>query len=325
MMQKALDFIKKYKSFILTTHDNPDADGLGAEILLKDVLEKIGKQAVIVNPAPAPERFKFMIPKKSMFAWDESKRKQLPEKAVMIILDTSDEFNIGKISDEVLPFVEKVLIIDHHELNPLSSLDGYVDSTASSTCEMVAEIAEKFKVTIEKSSAVAAFTGIVYDTGSFAYAKTSARTFKAAILLAEAGAVPNIIYEKLYESSSTGALLLQQRVLSTLELLTDGQVAVQILRKEDLTITGATVDDAESFINIPLKSRDIKVSILIKENHQGPVRCSLRSKGSVNVSKIAQFFNGGGHARAAGFRSDVGIEETLNNVMQKINAALGKT
>jgi phosphoesterase RecJ-like protein len=115
---------------------------------------------------------------------------------------------------------------------------------------------------------------------------------------------------------------LQKQVLSTLELRNGGRTAVQILRKEDLETSRASIEDAENFINVPLRSRDIMVSVLVKENREGQIRCSLRSKGKVNVSKIAQVFGGGGHVSAAGFKSKAGIEETLSGVLEKITAVL---
>jgi phosphoesterase RecJ-like protein len=122
-----------------------------------------------------------------------------------------------------------------------------------------------------------------------------------------------------------GALLLQKQVLSTLEILCEGKVAVQVLRKKDLEASGANFEDAESFINIPLKSLDVVVSILVKENLEGKIRCSLRSKGQINVSKIAQSFGGGGHITAAGFKSSNSIEDTLKKVIETVEKSLELT
>ncbi|MDR1430084.1 MAG: bifunctional oligoribonuclease/PAP phosphatase NrnA, partial [Spirochaetaceae bacterium] len=256
--------------------------------------------------------------------WDQEKHAAFARESAFIMLDTSDEYNIGKIAEEALPHAPGVLIIDHHELNPLSSLDGYVDPNAASTSEMILRIGSHFKVSPAKEAAAAAFAGIVYDTGSFAYMKTSESTFLAAAQLVKAGAKPYDTYQALYESSSEGALLLQKQVLSTLAIHSGGRVAVQILRKEDLSSTGASFEDAENFINLPLRSRDVLVSLLIKENETGLVRCSLRSKGQINVSKIAQTFNGGGHATAAGFKSKLGIEDTLAQVLSMVEITLSK-
>ncbi len=322
MIQKAQDFINKYTSFILSTHEVPDADGIGAEILLAYILKKLGKKVKIINANPIPANFSFMDPKKITESWNPAQHQSLLKKSSLIILDTSDEYNIGRIRDEVLPHILDVMVIDHHELNPMSILDGYIDSTAASTSEMIMTLASVFNIVPDKASSSAAFAGIVYDTGSFAYAKTSTSTFRSALALMETGVNPYKIYQELYESASTGAVILQKIVLSTLEMHAGGQIAVQVLRKEDLESTGTTIEDAEGFINLPLKSKEVKVSILIKQNSQGLIRCSLRSKGTVNVSKIAQNFSGGGHATAAGFKSNLSIEKTLENLLNKVKSVL---
>jgi phosphoesterase RecJ-like protein len=246
---------------------------------------------------------------------------EIPKNTALVILDTTDEYNIGKVRDFV-SLATEVFVIDHHEPNRFNSWDGFIDKTSSSTCEMTVEIADAAGVVLNQVSATAAYAGIIYDTGSFAYSKTTVRTFRAALALVEAGVNPYTIYHELNETASTGAILLQKTVLSTLELRNEGRVAVQILKKEDLETSGAFFEDAENFINIPLRSKDIMVSVMIKENREGQIRCSLRSKGKVNVSKIAQTFSGGGHVSAAGFKSKDSIEETLAKVLEKITAVL---
>jgi phosphoesterase RecJ-like protein len=320
-MRKTLEFIKRNSSIILTSHEGADADGIGAEILMAHILEAMGKEVRIINAEPVASRYAFMNPGEKIEVWDEAKHGGLPEKSALIIVDTSDEYHIGVLKG-ILPRVREILVIDHHEPNPFSSLTGYIDSAASSTCEIIMDLAKKAGVVLDTTCAVAAFAGISYDTGSFAYKKTSAKTFKAALALIKAGAVPSQIYSALNENDSLGALLLQKQVLSSLKLHNRGRMAVQILKKEDLEATGGEFDEAEAFINVPLKSREVEVSILIKENRKGIVRCSLRSKGQVNVSKIAQKFGGGGHATAAGFKSPQGIDETLTRVLETFEGIL---
>ena len=140
----------------------------------------------------------------------------------------------------------------------------------------------------------------------------------------ETGVNPYKIYHELNETADTGSLLLNQRVISTLKILNNNRIAVQILRKQDLEDTETHIEDAENFINVPLKTKEILVSVLIKETGEKQLRCSLRSKGQINVSEIAQFFGGGGHAAASGFRSSLSIEETMEKVLEKINLALEK-
>jgi phosphoesterase RecJ-like protein len=321
MTDKVLKFLKRHNSLVLTTHEGADADGLGSELVFAQICRELGKKVRIFNTAPVTEHYAFMDPQKEIEVWNPSLAGEISKNTALVILDTSDEYNIGKVKEFVSQALE-VFVIDHHEPNKFSNWEGYIDKTAASTCEMVIEVANAAGVVLNQVSAVAAYAGIIYDTGSFAYSKTTVRTFRAALSLVEAGVNPYSIYHELYENASTAALLLQQQVLSTLELRNGGRVAVQILRKRDLEASQASIEDADNFINVPLRSRDVMVSVLVKENREGLIRCSLRSKGKVNVSKIARIFGGGGHVSAAGFKSKNSIEETLSGVMEKITAVL---
>jgi phosphoesterase RecJ-like protein len=314
-------FIDKYPSFILTTHDPADADGLGAELVFAAILKSREKEVRIINASAVPELFLFMDPARTIEQWEANIHWDLLEKSALIILDTSDEYNIG-IMKNTISRVLDIFVVDHHEPKPLATLEGIIDPRAAATCELAAEIAQAAGVELDADTARAAYTGLVYDTGFFAYSKTSLRTFTAAHTMIERGANPYEIYRHLNESASIGALLLQKRVFSTLELYAKDMVAVQVMRKEDLEATGARFEDAEGFINIPMRTREIAVSILVKETPEGKVRCSLRSKGTVNVSKVAQTFGGGGHVSAAGFRSDKNIDETLAEVVAEVIALL---
>jgi phosphoesterase RecJ-like protein len=316
MPDQVFQFLERHGSFILTTHDNADADGLGAEQVFACILNRMGKEVHIINTGPVPECFLFMDPDRKIEEWDPSRHKDLPEKSALLILDTADEYNIGRMRD-IIGRVKETLALDHHEKNKLSSIPAFVDSSASSTCELAVEIAQAAGLVLDKNTAIAAYAGIIYDTGSLSYIKTTARTFRVCLDLITAGVVPYSIYKSLNESGSMNALLLQKRVLSSLEIHCGGRAAVQILRQEDIKSTGAAFEDAESFVNVPLKAKDIVVSILAKETADGRVRCSLRSKGTVNVSKIARIFSGGGHTTSAGFRSELGIEETLEQALKK--------
>jgi len=322
MINAVFEFLNRHSNIIITTHENADADGLGAERVFSQIALSLGKQIRIINSSPISESFRFMDPGNTIEIWDEVKD-DIPEKAGMVILDSSDEYYIGKLR-EYIPLASEVFAIDHHEPNPFSPLKGYIDPTASSTCELMVELAEAAGVKIAPGNAMAAYAGLVYDSGFFAYPKTTNRTFKAALTLVEDGVKPNEVYRALNENAPVGALLLQKTVLSTLEIHNQGRVAVQILKKEDLEKCHARFEDAENFINLPLKCREIEVSIMIKENKEGQTRCSLRSKGAVNVSKIAQTQGGGGHVTAAGFKSSFSLEETMGIILEKVNKELKK-
>jgi phosphoesterase RecJ-like protein len=165
---------------------------------------------------------------------------------------------------------------------------------------------------------------MVYDTGFFAYQKTSPRSFRAAITLLELGVNPTEVYQKLRENTALRSLLLQKKAFASLEIHCNGQAASQVLRLEDFAQTGAVNDDADGFVNIPLRAREIMVSVMVKESRKGRVKCSMRSKGDINVSKIAHDFGGGGHINASGFNSEFNIDQTLALVLTKITGYLEK-
>jgi len=323
MSASVFQFLDRHSSLILTTHDPADADGLGAQQLFYFIVKSLGKEVRIVNSTPTPEKFRFIDPDNTIEIW-ENLKETISREAGLIIFDTADEYHIGDMRS-IIPYVPEVFVIDHHEPTRFCTFNGYIDNTASSTCEIVVELAQEAGVALKPKFAQAAYAGLAYDTGSFAYSKTTSRTFKAALSLVEAGANPYSAYHQFNETASTGALLLQKIVFSTLEIHSHGRVAVQVVRKKDFEFTGANSEDSENFANVPLRAKEILVSVLVKENKDGQIRCSLRSKGTVNVSKIAQSMGGGGHVSSAGFRSSMNIEETLQIILKKIEKEMDKS
>jgi phosphoesterase RecJ-like protein len=322
MFESVLSFFDRHHSFILTTHDSPDADGIGAQMVISSILKQKGKAVRIINADPLPSSIVFMDSGSSVEVWDAYKHSALLDTSALMILDTSEEYHIGSMR-KILKKVKEVFAFDHHELKP-RMISGFLDSSATSTVEMTIELTCMLGYTLDPQTATAAYAGIVYDSGFFSYPKTSIRTFNAAIKTLEWGAQPNIIYRQMVENGSYGVILLQKQALSKLEFYADKKIAVMALHKEDFEETGADFEDAEGLVNIPLKAREVEVSVLFKEKPDGQWRCSLRSKGKVNVSKIAQGFGGGGHVTAAGLicqsaAMEKTLKKLLDNIIERLN------
>ena len=319
MFDSILAFIDRHQTFIITTHDSPDADGIGAELVLALILKNKGKEVRIINSSPVPKVLKFIETNTVIEKWDPSMLKQEEQlvkfkNAAFLVMDACEEIHLGPVR-ELLKIVKEAFIIDHHEPKPGSKLSGFVDSSSSSASEIAIEFADFMNVALDLQTAIAAYTGIVFDTGSFSYPKTTVRTFKAAIKTLEYGVEPNYIYKQLMENLSTSAILLQKQALANLEFLINNSVALMILRLEDFEAAGADYEEVDNIVNIPIKARDVEVSFLIKEKTKGEYFCSLRSKGAINVSKIAQYFGGGGHVTASGFRSTESIEKIVEKLL----------
>ncbi len=330
-------YLRDRDRYVIMSHDDPDADGLGAAYALALALIAIGKEAIPVVADKLPSKFRF-IDQRGLFRSLKG-AEGLPFEACdssPIVVDTHDLGYLGAASESFLEAAGKALIIDHHE-RPGAATDqalyealgaegvpALLEEKASSTCELVYLLAKELAAPLSLDAAEAIFAGIVYDTGSFAYPKTTERTFACALELVRAGVLPYAIHRGMYESSGTGSLLLQKAVVASLELYAEGRVAMQTLSREDLAASGALYEDAEDLVNIPLQDKKVEVSVFFKQNAEGRLRCSLRSKGGVNVAHIAQTFGGGGHKTAAGFTCRSGLDEAKADVLQSLSAALAR-
>ncbi|MBE3064103.1 MAG: bifunctional oligoribonuclease/PAP phosphatase NrnA [Spirochaetes bacterium] len=318
-LEGVVDFLRRTEKFIITAHETPDGDAIGSECAMLRVLRGMGKTAVIFNADPTPRKFRFLDADDSVGVL--SSAADLPTdiaEYVLLMLDTSDVHNIGQIASLVLPRVRACYIIDHHEQEEDLLAGNFVQKSSSSTAEILYQIFRELAVELDFLTAQALYTAIVYDTGSFIYPKTTALTFEIARDLVSRGVQPNTVYANVYESNSISALVLQSRVLSTLELAHGNAVAILTMRAEMIRESGAFYEEADQLINIPLKSEDIRVSIFFKENLEGLVRCSMRSKGAINVAEIAQSFGGGGHRTAAGFKCADSIATTRATILSRL-------
>jgi phosphoesterase RecJ-like protein len=298
-------FLERHSKLVITAHETPDADALGAEFAMLRALLKLGKSSFICNADPAPENLSFVEPLHRPLVL--SSEQQLPAdiaEHALLILDVNDVHNLGSVGRLVLPRVREYFIIDHHDSDNETDLSApnHIEQGASSTCEILYLLFQDMGVPLDLSMAQALFMGIVFDTGSFIDPKTTALTFRIAHELVALGVSPNQVYSNLYESHSLSSLVLMSHVLSSLSLHCGGRVAIQSMPRRLLEKSQARYEEADQFINIPLRSKEVRVSIFFKQNAEGLWRCSLRSKGPIDVAQIARSYGGGGHRTAAGFK-----------------------
>ncbi|UCF97131.1 MAG: bifunctional oligoribonuclease/PAP phosphatase NrnA [Spirochaetaceae bacterium] len=301
--QAVIDFIERYEKFIITAHETPDGDALGSEYAMLLALRKMGKDARILNADPAPKKFAFVAPDGEFEVL--VRKEQIPADIAefgLFVLDVNDINNIGQVATLILPRVKEYFIVDHHDSETVQLSENHIEQNASSTCEILYQLFREMELEIDLPMARALYMGILYDTGSFIYPKTTALTFDIAHNLVSLGVRPNETYVNVYESNSISSLVLMSKVLATLELFYNDQVAVQTMTQDLIRTAGASYEESDQLINIPLRSANVRVSIFFKENLEGVRRCSLRSKGHIDVASIAQSLGGGGHKTAAGFK-----------------------
>lgn len=296
-----MTFLVAHDNYLITSHADPDGDAVGSELGLLAVLVALGKSASILNSDSCPGKLRVFDPRGDLRSLEEGAPvpADIGEKT-LVLIDTSDFQHTRKAKDALLPFGRQVVIIDHHTPPAQYPCPAYIDDTAAASSQIVFQIAEATGVTLDQVAARALFMGIVFDTGSFIYPKTTPETFRAAQRLVELGARPKEIHAELYETIEPSKLRLLVQVQGRMRLVHQDRTAVQIMTQDMLSTCGAVPEDAEHFINYPLKCTSVLVSLFLKEVEPGFFRCSLRSKGT-DISALAQSFGGGGHRTAAGF------------------------
>lgn len=315
------DFIQRNDKIIITAHETPDGDAIGSEMAMYHVLTALGKEVEVYNADPTSHKYHFIDPDSVIrIIRQEKDLPHPPDDYALLILDTNDIHNIGQVYELVVERAKEYFFVDHHESDENFVSDNLVAESASSTCEILYDffIDQGWEITF--SIAQALYVGIVYDTGSFVYPKTGPKTFAVAHHLVSTGINPNYVYRRIYESNSISALRLQSLVLSTLELYYHQHVALTTMTGEMIKECNAIYEEADTIINVPLKSEAIRVSIFLKENEEGILRCSMRSKGNIDVAQIAQSFGGGGHKTAAGFKSKWPLDTLKGKVLEMLNS-----
>ncbi|MFH0974167.1 MAG: bifunctional oligoribonuclease/PAP phosphatase NrnA [Spirochaetota bacterium] len=317
--KKLEGFLSKYDKFIISTHESPDGDGLGAEIAFKELLASFNKTAIILNSDPIPDKFLFIDPDKEINIL--SKEFNLPDLAdyAVFVLDTNDFDNIGVAYNFFKDKVKDVFIIDHHEGGEDKFEDNFIKAEASSASEIIYDILKYYNRKPSFKAAQALYAGILFDTGSFRYPKTSPETFKIIASLVESGANPFNIYEKIYESNSLDSFELRARMLASMEIHFNKKLILMKLTPEMLKETGAPFTEGELNINLPLTVDGVIASVLVKQNIEGQIKVSMRTKGDYDVASIAMAKGGGGHKNAAGYKSKISFDETCKEVIREMS------
>ncbi len=301
---------------LITTHKNPDGDAIGSSLGWYHFLKKLGKEVKIFYRDRIPYFFDFLPGARDVESGTEIKGKF----DWVIITDVSDPKRTGF---EEIP-AEKSLVIDHH-ITAEPFTDYYiVEPDISSTCELSYEIMKIAEPgLIDTLVALPLYTGIVTDTGSFSYSNTSPRTHYIAAELMEKGVEPYLVYSSIFERNRINKFKLLELVLKTLEFALNGKVAHITLFRCFLVETGAYPEEAEGFINYPRSIEGVEVAVFFKElEEEGKWKISLRSKGRVDVAKVAKRLGGGGHKMAAGYEAEGELEEIKRELFKELEIAL---
>ena len=306
------------KHIVIVPHKNPDGDAIGSSLGLYHYLKKLHHHVMVIAPNDYPNFLKWMPAEGDVLKYDSNTEKAnaLIEKADLIF--TLDFNALNRIGDMEMPVTNSKAIkimIDHHQQPDNYAKYIYSDVSMSSTCEMVFNLIEMLGDIniIDSNIATCLYTGIMTDTGSFRFSCTTTQTHKIIGTLIEKGADNAQIYSNVYETFSHNQLQLLGCALKNLRVLPEYNTAYITLSQDELNSFNFKKGDTEGFVNYGLALEDIVFSVIFIENQQeNMVKISLRSKGTFSVNEFARaHFEGGGHINAAGGKSELGLEETI--------------
>ncbi|HTP13842.1 MAG TPA: bifunctional oligoribonuclease/PAP phosphatase NrnA [Bacteroidota bacterium] len=311
--------LAKSTNIVLSTHINPDADGIGSELALCLFLEGKGKRVSILNHSETPDNLLFLDPDRRVIRFDPANHAGIIRKAdLIVILDTNHPDRLASLKPYVLESKAPKVCIDHH-LEPASFADLYIlDEPSTATGEIVYKLlAYSDKAAMTPHVATLLYAAIMTDTGSFRYPKTDAEMHRIIAHLIESGADPVVIYQSLYEQGTPGRVRLLGQTLATLQMAHGDKAAYFTITRKMFQDTGTTEADADAFVPYTLTIKGVQIGLMFTELPGDVVKVSFRARGDIWVNKLAQEFGGNGHQHAAGARvHNAHISDVIGNVVE---------
>jgi phosphoesterase RecJ-like protein len=314
MLSQVVELIEKKDRFAITSHVRPDGDSLGSSLGLYWLLKALNKDIEVIMRDPAPHSYKQLPGSDAVRVTPAVDRTY----DAVFVIECSDIDRPGLIDLEK----QFVVNIDHHSTTELFGTVNWIDSTASAVGEMIYNLCKATGVRVTKEIAECVYTALLTDTGSFHYSNTTERTFKIASELIRTGVKPAKTAEAIFGSYHWPKIELLSQVLATAKRDDSGHVAWMCQTLEMQERTNASDEDADGFVNYPLTVGEVEATALFKECSPGVYRTSLRSKGDVNVAKVAEQFGGGGHRNAAGCTLKGDLEEIEQKLVPLLQDAV---
>ncbi|MFH0920357.1 MAG: DHH family phosphoesterase [Fibrobacterota bacterium] len=306
--------IDRGRAFVICTHVNPDADGVGAAVAFAWLLQRLGKSAWIVKRERLPGQFRFI---EEIFPVHTDLPAAAADADTWVVLDASRSSR----TDFPPPAGCTVINIDHHADNEYFGDFNWVDSSAAATAVMVFGLIRAYGLFTDRAVAESLYAGILIDTGGFKFSNTNAGVFSACAELAACGVDCQRLYNLVFLGKPFARFRLEGQLMSRAELLQDGRVCLMAVTEEAMAESGAARDQLEGLSNLTMGLRGVEVGIMFIAQAEA-VKVCLRSDGAWNVGEIATRFGGGGHAAAAGCTLPGGIAAARVRVMDAVAALL---
>jgi len=318
MLSRFKAFLETQDRVLLTTHEHPDGDGIGAMMGLAHLLKAMGKEVRLVVSPRIPEFLTFLDPQGWVEPLDLAGRHQdlAAWPTAWVLVDASEPHRLGPLLPLFQATPAAKVCLDHHLKDAPQGFDAeFTDGTASASAELVYDLAvQALPLPLPAAMAEALYAGVVEDTGNFRFSNATAKVHRLAAQLIEQGVAPARTYQNLYHQGRLEKLRLTGRAFESLALQAQGRYARLSLTQADLEACGANHDDLEGLVNRPLELRGVEVACLLYETGEGRIKASLRSREQVNVNEVCRRFGGGGHRLASGAKLDGPLAKAQNDM-----------
>ena len=314
-LAEAARALEAARSIVAIGHVNPDGDALGSALALAIAARGAGKQAwaTFGEPLSLPDQYRYLDLGTLAAAAD------LPETVdVAVACDTANPERLGSAL-AIAQRAGTVIVVDHHVSNAGFGDVAVVDATAAATAQLVYRLlSEELGWKLDVSAATALYTGLVTDTGRFQYSATTPAVHDVAGALLAAGADPDEVARHIYGEAPFGYLRVAGAALARAQLDVDRRLVWTVVYQSDLAEAGIGYEDTDGLIDLVRLAVEAEVACVLKETESGVLKASLRSRGDVDVNRIAGAFGGGGHHNAAGFTAGGGVDDVIAGVRERL-------
>ncbi|AUS04577.1 DHH family phosphoesterase [Pseudotamlana carrageenivorans] len=320
------------KKIVIVPHKNPDGDAIGSTLGLYHYLLKHQHEAQVIAPNDYPNFLKWIPGNDHILIHDaqtSTSETLINEADIIFTLDFNAFHRTGNMEQILTESKALKIMIDHHQAPDDYATYMYSDVRMSSTCEMVYRFIDFLgdEKCIDACIATCLYVGIMTDTGSFRFSSTTSTTHRIVAKLIDKGAQNSEIHNNVYDTNSFERLQLLGCALTNLKVIPESRAAYISLSQEELNRFNYRKGDTEGIVNYALSLEGIILAaIFIEDKQEGIIKISLRSKGDFSVNDMSRaHFNGGGHTNAAGGRSEISLNKTIEkfiSILPSYNQAL---
>ncbi len=310
-VERCAKILRKQDDILILCHAHPDGDTLGCGYALLRALAKMGKRVKLACDSDIPSKFNYLF--------DDIESENFEEKYI-IAVDVATEDLLGGLKKIYGGRID--LCIDHHGTNTEYAKHLLLNADAAAACEIIFKVIKVLGVSIDKKMADCLYTGLTTDTGCFKYSSTTSNTYRAAAELIDLGADNGVINRAMFETKTRSYAALERLAIEGMEFFLDERVCVITITNEMYEKTGSSETEIEPIPPLTRQIEGVEIGLTIKEKKDGTCKCSVRTYESVDASKLAGIFGGGGHKQAAACTFHCSCEEAKKELVENCKGFL---